>query len=72
MYLQSVLFSKNYFNKREALKYCNELGYNHEKIDETENFYRFRQIDPDLLRRYGFNKYHTKQLNNGVDLIFVS
>jgi hypothetical protein len=40
---------------------------NSKEFDETDNFYRYRQEDPELFKD---KSYRTKELSNGVKLIF--
>lgn len=65
--LQSVIVKKTSAKtKSKASKLAKETGADTtEKVDETEDSFRFRQQDPDL-----FSKFRTKELENGVSLIY--
>jgi hypothetical protein len=65
--IQSVIFPKSKFSVLEAVKWIEEHKYLHTKVDETENFYRFRQHDP-----IPGVRYYTKTLPNGVELIIAT
>lgn len=67
--LQSVILPKINFTINDAVKWIIEHGYDVKKIDETFNYWRFRQKDPNYLTRLGFNKVISKELPNGVILI---
>jgi hypothetical protein len=61
--LQTILFNKENFNLNQVIKWLNERGYktNHRNkpIDETENFYRARQKDPNRLGKPRYKSYTT-------------
>ena len=65
--IQSVLIDKRVYSLAQAINYINLHGYKLKKIDETTNFYRFRQLDPGL-----FKKYFIKDLRNGIKLVIGS
>ena len=52
--VQSVLLKRNKFTKDEAFRWAKLHGYKLDKIDVTHDYYRFRQIDPELLQLYYF------------------
>jgi hypothetical protein len=64
MTVQSVIIDKRLYSFAQAINYINLHGYKLKKVDETANFYRFRQLDPD-----SFKKYFIKDLHNGVKLV---
>jgi hypothetical protein len=48
MYIvQSVLLRKSKYTKHEAIEWIKKHNYHHHKIDETREFFRFRQRNPD-------------------------
>ena len=44
--IQSVLFDKKLFSRKQAIDKLLNRGFKFNKIHETENYYRFRQYDP--------------------------
>lgn len=44
---QSVLFSKAAWTEERARKWCKDHDYFTDGMDESDDFYRFRQYDPD-------------------------
>lgn len=50
--VQSVLIPTDSFTLRQARKWIDEHGFLDEGADETERYYRFRQLDPD--KRHGY------------------
>ena len=67
--VQSVIIPKINFTIDDAVKWITSHGYVVKKIDETFNYWRFRQKDPNYLTRLGFIKVISKELPNGVILI---
>ena len=54
--VQSVILKKDKFTKDEAFAWVKKHGYKHDKVDETHHYYRFRQIDPNILHHYRFRE----------------
>jgi len=59
--VQSLIFSKDFFNKSSAKNWAKEHGYKYDYIDEKENTYRIRQKNPnkfnkDIFRTISFGK----------------
>lgn len=67
--IQSILFNKTKYNIDKALKFLVDNKYKHNKVDETDKFYRFRQIEPDYLKKQGYNKVVTKKIGKGIEFI---
>jgi hypothetical protein len=61
--VQSVLIPKNKFTKSQAINYIKE-HFKYKKIDETKNYYRFRQFKPKKN-----SHYISKKISNGVILV---
>ena len=63
--LQSVIFNKSNFTKKEAINWAISHKHHVYKVDETKNFWRIRQKDP---KSHG--QYYTIKLNNGIELVY--
>ena len=48
--VQSVVLHKSHFNKDEAVEWIHNHEYKHDFVDETPNEYRFRQINPSIIK----------------------
>jgi hypothetical protein len=68
--IQSIMFKKDLFSIKDCMKFLTENKYKHNKLDITENFYRFRQINPDVLKHDGLNKVMTKDKNGIYFIIY--
>ena len=69
--VQSVVVPKENFSQESAIEWVHIHNFKLKKVDETEHFYRFRQLSPSYLRSNGYNKYIAHKLENGVSLILV-
>ena len=50
MYIvQSVLLSRHEFTQEQAQEWVRKHGYKASKVDVTQDYYRYRQADPDTL-----------------------
>jgi len=62
--IQSILFPKNEFSIDDAKLWLIQHNLYHLKLDETKNFYRFRQVNPDNLK-----KFIIETLPNKIELV---
>lgn len=69
--VQSVIFEKDKIGLQEAIDWVVSHSDKVKKIDETDTQYRFRQLDPNYLKRKGFTIFRTKKLNDIVSLILA-
>lgn len=69
--VQSVLFNKNNFKLKDAISWLNYHNYKINKVDITENYFRFRQEEPKELKRKGYTKYRNKEIGGGIILVLV-
>jgi hypothetical protein len=64
--IQSIILSKEVFTKSEAKKWMKENKFKG-KIDETENNYRFRLINP---KKFVDGSFRTKKIKEGIQFVF--
>jgi len=71
--IQSIIFNKNLNTLDYCLKWLIDNDYKIKKIDETNNYYRFRQLEPSLLKKQGYNIYRNKliDINKKIYLIIA-
>lgn len=50
--VQSIIFDKQYWTITSAKRFLRAKNYVAPKVDETVNFYRFRQFDPNKGKHY--------------------
>lgn len=67
--IQSVLVPKDVFTKSQAEQYILK-NFKLKKIDISEHFYRFRQLEPKPLENKGY-LFKNKVLDNGIVLIIA-
>lgn len=58
--IQSILLNKDYYTLKEATKFIIDNKFKVKKVDETENWYRFRQVAPNTMKKNGYTKLRTK------------
>lgn len=66
--VQSVLFSKKSNQKSDARKWLRDHGFESLNLEETENFYRSRQKNPN---KFDPDSFVTKEIKPGVKYIFA-
>jgi hypothetical protein len=64
--VQSVIFNKYKYNLNECINYLTLNDYKVNKVDETKNYLRFRQYNPDKLKKNGYNNYYEKEVEQGI------
>jgi hypothetical protein len=57
--IQSIIFDKDKYSITKAKKWLRTNGYIAPKVDESDGFHRFRQIDPEVVDKEGFTEYRT-------------
>ncbi len=63
---QSILVPRDKFTKTEAIKLLKRKGAITKKIDVTQNFFRFRQINPSLFEKETFRTVQAIGYPKGV------
>jgi DNA adenine methylase len=69
--VQSVLFLKSKWTESTATDWLLENSYKIKKVDITEKYLRFRQINPDYLKRLGYTHFVNKMIGRGINLIIA-
>lgn len=62
--IQSIIFQKNKWTPQRAIKWLLRHEYKASKIDETNDYYRFRQFTPNPK-----DQYYTKDIGKGIKFI---
>ncbi len=66
MVVQTLILSKEKFSKEEAIAWVESHDFHAEKIDETEDSYRFRQREPE---EFDQESFRTITLTEGVQAV---
>lgn len=69
--IQSIVINKHKMNLDSAINWVHLHHYKLNKIDETENEYRFRQEDPELLKSLGYTNYKTLLIDKKHDIKLI-
>jgi len=67
--VQSVLINKHHYTLDEAINILLNYGLTLKKVDETSNYYRFRQVEPKKLKNQGYTKVKTNKINEYIYFI---
>jgi hypothetical protein len=63
--LQTILFPRKIFTLPEAILWLTTHNHRHSKVDITQNFLRFRQMQPS-----SHGNYYTVTLKNGIEMVY--
>jgi hypothetical protein len=70
--VQSVIFRRDKWTPAKASKWLQKHNYANKGIDEKDEHLRFRQLNPDYIRKQGYKRFITKPLgDSGVSLIIA-
>lgn len=64
--IQTLIFSKKHFTKKQAQAWAKEHGYNTKGVDEKKLSYRIRQIDPKTMKKSSFR---TIEITKGIKAV---
>ena len=67
--VQSVIINKNFLNRKQADEWVKKHFKIKKRVDETLNYFRYRQLEPDQLIKNNYNKIITKSINDYIKLI---
>jgi hypothetical protein len=59
--VQSVILAKNQWSKSDADKWVEKKKFKVKKVDETSNFYRYRQTEPKKSKNYRWKPFSEKK-----------
>jgi len=62
--VQSVLLKRDGMTRREADRWIHEHGYKLTAPDVTQEFYRYRQVNPDRLHAFRFRTIDLGDIGN--------
>jgi len=69
--IQSILFKKPEYNKTNCIKWLKKHNFKYNDIDEKENHYRFRQINPEYIKKKGYTHFINKKINPLIEYIIA-
>jgi hypothetical protein len=67
--VQTVLFSTSNWDASSAKAWLKEHGYKYSDQDSKEKHLRFRQYEPNELRKLGYKVFRTFRLGKGIEFI---
>lgn len=70
--VQSVIFDSKKWSVLDSAKWLLDNEYKVKKIDQPDNFIRFRQISPVTLKNKGYTTYRNKKLGKSrIELVIA-
>ena len=70
--VQSVIFDSKKWSVLDSANWLLNNDYQVIKIDQPNQFIRFRQVNPKDLKKHGYTEYHNKKLGrSGIELIIA-
>jgi len=70
--IASIYLPKKNYTLENAKSFLKHHGYKINKIDDENNYFKFRQLTPKTLKKYGFFDYSTKQLGKTGILLIIA
>ncbi len=70
--IQKVLFNLKYWMISEADEWLEKEGFKSDNFDLNEDFYIYRQVSQETLRKKGYTEYSKKIFYNHVQLIIAT
>lgn len=69
--IQSIIFLKKYWTPSKASEWLNIHNYKNNKLDITSNYLRYRQKNPELLKKKGYNFFNKNIGKSRIQLIIA-
>lgn len=70
--VQSIIFDKQKFSLHLSKEWLKKHGYKNKGLDDSGDFFRFRQFNPTSLKKQGYHLFRNKKLGkSGVELIIA-
>ena len=70
--IASVYLPKKNYTLENAKSFLKQHGYKINKVDDENNYFKFRQLSSKTLKKYGFFDYRTKQLGKSGILLIIA
>ena len=70
--VQAVLFKKNNWNLQNSMKWLENNHFKPKKVDITNNWFRYRLIEPINLKNEGYTHYANKYIENESIILVIA
>ena len=70
--IASIYLLKKNYTLEQAMQFLKKNGYKINKVDDEDNYFKFRQLSPKTLKHYGYIDYRTKQLGKSGILLIIA
>ena len=69
--IQSVHFDINNWSIIDSVNWILNNDFKVKKIEESDNYYRYKQKSLKALKKRGYTEYKVKKLGHGIELIIA-
>jgi len=70
--ITNIYLPKKNYTLENAKSFLKHHGYKINNVDDENNYFKFRQLSPRTLRKYGYLDYRTKQLGKSGILLIIA
>ena len=70
--IASIYLPQKNYTLENAKSFLKQHGYKINKVDDENNYFKFRQLSPQTLKKYGYFDYRTKQLEKSGILLIIA
>jgi len=70
--ITNIYLPKKNYTLENAKSFLKHHGYKINKVDDENNYFKFRQLTPKTLKKYGFFDYRSKQLGKSGILLIIA
>ena len=70
--IASIYLPKKNYTLENAKSFLKKHGYKINKVDDENNYFKFRQLTSQTLRKYGYFDYRTKHLGKSGILLIIA
>ena len=68
--VQAILFKKNDWDLQSSMKWLENNHFKPKKVDITNNWFRYRLLEPIELKKRGYTSYANKYIGVECSIIF--
>ena len=70
--IASIYLPQKNYTLENTKSFLKQHGYKINKVDDENNYFKFRQLSPQTLKKYGYFDYRTKQLEKSGILLIIA
>ena len=70
--VQAILFKKNDWDLQSSMKWLENNHFKQKKVDITNNWFRYRLLEPIELKKRGYTSYANKYIENESIILVIA